>query len=306
MEKKNYGLLAYILVCIIWGSTYLAIRVGVQSMPPFLFAGIRFLIAGSIILLYSYLKKLEFPKGIKEYWKISVVGLFLLSIGNSLVVVAEMRVNSSTAALLLALIPIFIAILEQFIPEGSRISLSGWIGMIIGFAGVGILSLSGGGDFDTDVFGIILLLLACLAWAVGSIYSKRTVFTGSIVTQIGVQMFAGGLAQTFVGLILGEASKLKYDPSGIGAMLYLIFVGSLVGYTSYIYLISVWPVSKAGTYAYVNPVVAMFLGWLILQEPVTGRMIISAILILAGVVIVQRSKVVEKVEEKIEIEGADV
>lgn len=300
MKKKDYGLLAYILVCIIWGSTYLAIRIGVQSMPPFLFAGIRFMIAGSIILLYSYLKKLEFPKGIKEYWKISVVGLFLLSIGNSLVVVAEMRVNSSTAALLLALIPIFIAILEQFIPEGSRISLSGWIGMFIGFAGVGILSFSGGGEFDTDAFGIMLLLLACLAWAVGSIYSKRTIFTGSIVTQIGVQMLAGGLAQTFMGLILGEASKLKYDPSGVAAMLYLIFVGSLVGYTSYIYLISVWPVSKAGTYAYVNPVVAMFLGWLILQESVTSRMIISAIMILAGVVIVQRSKVVEKAAEKVE------
>lgn len=300
MKKKDYGLLAYILVCIIWGSTYLAIRVGVQSMPPFLFAGIRFIIAGSIILLYSYLKKLEFPKGIKEYWKISVVGLFLLSIGNSLVVVAEMRVNSSTAALLLALIPIFIAILEQFIPEGSRISLSGWLGMFIGFAGVGILSFSGGGEFDTDAFGIMLLLLACLAWAVGSIYSKRTVFTGSIVAQIGVQMLAGGLAQTFMGLILGEVSKLKYDPSGVAAMLYLIFVGSLVGYTSYIYLISVWPVSKAGTYAYVNPVVAMFLGWLILHEPVTSRMIISAIMILAGVVIVQRSKVVEKAAEKVE------
>ena len=298
MGKKDYGLLAYILVCIIWGSTYLAIRIGVQSMPPFLFAGIRFIIAGSIILLYSYIKKLEFPKGIKEYWKISVVGLFLLAIGNSLVVIAEMRVNSSTAALLLALIPIFIAIIEQFIPEGSRISLSGWIGMFIGFAGVGILSFSGGSGFDTDVFGIILLLLACLAWAVGSIYSKRTVFTGSIVTQIGVQMLAGGLAQTIMGLIIGEASKFKYNPSGIGAMLYLIFVGSLVGYTSYIYLISVWPISKAGTYAYVNPVVAMFLGWLILQEPVTGKMIISAILILAGVLIVQRSKVVEKVEEK--------
>lgn len=300
MKKKDYGLLAYILVCIVWGSTYLAIRVGVQSMPPFLFAGIRFIVAGSIILLFSYLKKLEFPKGIKEYLKISVVGFFLLAVGNSLVVTAEMRVNSSTAALLLALIPIFIAILEQFIPEGSRTSLLGWIGMFIGFVGVGILSFSGGGEFDTDFFGIILLLLSCLAWAVGSIYSKRTVFSGSIVTQIGIQMLAGGLVQTFMGLIVGEASKFKYNPSGIGAMLYLIFVGSLVGYTSYIYLISVWPVSKAGTYAYVNPVVAMFLGWLILHEPITGKMIISAILILTGVIIVQRSKVVEKMEERVE------
>lgn len=306
MEKKNYGLLAYILVCIIWGSTYLAIRVGVQSFPPFLFAGARFIISGSIILGFAYFRKMDFPKGKVEYLKISIVGLFLLAIGNSLVVIAEMRVNSSTAALLLALIPIFIAIIEQFIPGGSRISLLGWLGMLIGFAGVGILSFSNGGDFDADIFGIVLLLLACLSWAIGSIYSKRTVFTGSIVTQIGVQMLSAGLVQTFMGIILSEISKIKYHPSALAALLYLAFIGSLVGYTSYIYLISVWPVSKAGTYAYVNPVVAMFLGWLILREPITSRMIISAILILAGVVIVQRSKVMEKVEEMIEVKGVDV
>ncbi len=295
MKKTNYGLLAYILVCIIWGSTYLAIRIGVQSFPPFLFAGIRFLISGTILLAFAYLKKMEFPKEKRDYWKISVVGLFLLAIGNSLVVLAEMRINSSTAALLIAIIPIIIAIMERFVPGGSRISGSGWIGMLIGFAGVGILSFSNGGEFDTDIVGIVLIIIASFSWAMGSIYSKRTVFTGSMVTQIGVQMVSAGLVQTLVGILLGESSKMNYNPQGIGALIYLIMVGSLVGYTSYIYLISVWPVSKAGTYAYVNPVVAMFLGWLFLREPVTVKMIISAVLILMGVVIVQRSKVIEKV-----------
>ncbi|MFA7573843.1 MAG: EamA family transporter, partial [Lutispora sp.] len=181
MEKKNYGLLAYILVCIIWGSTYLAIRVGVQSFPPFLFGGIRFMIAGTMILLFAYSKKLEFPKERIDYLKISVVGLFLLAISNSLVLIAEMRVNSSTAALLIATIPIFMALIELFIPGGSRINLTGWIGMLVGFAGVGILSLSGGGELDTDIMGIILLILAGFGWAAGSVYSKRTVFKGSIV-----------------------------------------------------------------------------------------------------------------------------
>lgn len=300
MEKKNYGLLAYILVCIIWGSTYLAIRVGVQSFPPFLFGGIRFIIAGSIILLFAHFKKLEFPKERIDYLKISVVGIFLLAISNSLVLIAEMRVNSSTAALLIATLPIFMALIELFIPGGSRINLSGWIGMLVGFAGVGILSLSGGSELDTDIIGIILLILAGFAWAAGSVYSKRTVFKGSIVVQIGVQMLSGGLVQALTGIATGEAARLNPEPSGIWALLYLIMVGSLVGYTSYIYLINVWPISKAGTYAYINPIVAMFLGWLLLGEPVTAKMIISAVFILAGVLIVQRSKVVEKAEKIIE------
>ena len=218
---------------------------------------------------------------------------------NSLVLAAEMRVNSSTAALLIATIPIFMALIELFIPGGSRINLFGWIGMLIGFAGVGILSLSGG-ELDTDMIGIILLILAGFAWAAGSVYSKRTAFKGSIVVQIGVQMLSGGLLQTIMGIATGEAARLNPEPSGIWALLYLIMMGSLVGYTSYIYLINVWPISKAGTYAYINPIVAMFLGWLFLGEPVTARMIVSAAFILAGVLVVQKSRVVEKAEEKIE------
>jgi len=298
MENKNKGLLAYILVCILWGSTYLAIRIGVHSFPPFLFGGFRYLIAGSLILLYGYIKKLEFPKDKKDYIKISIAGLLMLGISSSLIAIAEMRINSSTAALLVATAPIFMAIIELFIPGGSRISLFGWIGMFIGFAGVGILSFSGEG-FDTDILGIMLMILAALAWAGGSIHSKRKVVVGSIIIHIGVQMLAGGISQTIVGVIIGELSRLHPEPSGIWALVYLIIFGSLIGYTSYIYLISVWPISKAGTYAYINPIVAMILGWMILGEPITFKMIISTVFILAGVIIVQRSKVVEKAGEEI-------
>jgi len=297
MESKNKGLLAYILVCILWGSTYLAIRIGVHSFPPFLFGGFRYLTAGLLILLYGYIKKLEFPKDKRDYIKISIAGLLMLGLSNSLILIAEIRINSSTAALLVATVPIFMAIIEQFIPGGSRISLFGWFGMFIGFAGVGILSLSGG-SLDTDTLGIILVLLASLAWAAGSICSKRTVAGGSIIIHISVQMLAGGLAQTFMGIVTGEMSGLNPEGSAIWALLYLIIFGSLIGYTSYIYLISVWPISKAGTYAYINPIVAMILGWLILGETITLKMIISTILVLSGVIIVQKSKVVEKAAEK--------
>lgn len=293
MESKNKGLLAYILVCILWGSTYLAIKIGVHSFPPFLFGGIRYLIAGFLILLYGYIKKLEFPKDKKDYIRISIAGLLMLGLSNGLILIAEMRINSSTAALLVAIVPIFMAIIEQFIPGGSKISLFGWIGMVIGFAGVGILSLSGEG-LDTDTVGIMLMIFASLAWAGGSICSKRTVAGGSIIIHISIQMLAGGLFQTFIGIVTGEMSRLHPEASGVWALIYLVIFGSLIGYTSYIYLISVWPISKAGTYAYINPIVAMILGWMILKEPVTLKMIISTIMVLAGVIIVQRSKVVEK------------
>ncbi|SHI43771.1 EamA family transporter [Lutispora thermophila] len=298
MESKNKGLLAYILVCILWGSTYIAIRIGVRSFPPFLFGGIRFLVAGSLILLYGHIKKLKFPNDKKDYIKISIAGLLMLGLSNSLILIAEMRINSSTAALLVAITPIFMAIIELFIPGGSRISLFGWMGMLIGFAGVGVLSLGGEG-FDTDIAGIMLVILAALAWACGSIHSKRTVVGGSIIIHIGVQMLAGGMAQTIMGIITGELSRLHPEFTGILALIYLVIFGSLIGYTSYIYLISVWPISKAGTYAYINPIVAMILGWLILKEPVTLRMIVSTVLVLAGVVIVQKSKVVQKKAEEV-------
>lgn len=299
MGKKNYGLLAYILVCILWGSTYLAMRIGVESFPPFLFGGIRFLTAGSIVMIYSYIRKLEFPKQKKNYIKIALAGFLMLGISNGLILLAELRISSSTAALLVAIAPIFMVIIEQFIFRDNRISLPGWIGMFIGFAGVAILSLSGGG-FDTDIIGIILMIFAAFAWAAGSVFSKRIEAKCSIIIPIGLQMLAGGLTQILIGIAAGETSRLNPEPSGIWAMIYLIIMGSLVGYTSYIYLINVWPISKAGTYAYINPIVAMFLGWLILREPITVKMMISAALILTGVLIVQRSKVVEKVNEKIE------
>ncbi len=298
MKQKDYGLIAYILVCIIWGSTYLAIKVGVQSFPPFLFAGIRFTIAGGILLLYSYFKKLEFPTKLNDYIKISIVGLFLLALGNSAVVLGEMRINSNTAALLISTSPIFICLLEHIMPNGEKINLIDWIGMLISFIGVFILSFSGGGEFDRDIIGIILIISASIFWAIGSVYSKRTEFEGSVVVQIGVQMFTAGIMQMIVGILIGELPKINYNPQSFGALLYLIVFGSLVGYSSYIYLVSVWPISKAGTYAYVNPVVAIILGWLFLGEQVTGKTLISTIFILAGVIIVQRSKEIARLKDK--------
>jgi len=282
-------ILAYIAVCILWGSTFLAIRIGVSDFPPALFAGIRFLIAGSLVLLYAYYKGDKFPEDLTGIRRQAIVGLFLLG-GNGLVVWAEQWVYSGVAALLFAVVPMFNAILERFLPNGPKIGLKGWFGLLLGFFGVALLVLTGSDTKIIDVLGGIVLLLGAFSWSLGSVYSKTFKASGAMVPNIGLQMFAGGIGLTIVGLLMGEASNIHLTSKGLGALAYLIVFGSILGYSSYIYILQKWPASKAGTYAYVNPVVGVILGAVILGEPVSPNVFISAAVILGGVALVQLSK----------------
>lgn len=290
-SDSQKALAAYIAVCILWGSTYLAIRIGVAVMPPMLFAGIRFLIAGSILMAFVRFKKLSFPQTRKEIINQSIVGAFLLLGGNGLVVWAEQWISSGSASLIVAVCPLFMALIELFIPGRQRIDWKGWIGLLIGFSGVAYLVLGKSGATGIDLAGGAVMLAASLFWAFGSVYSKGFKTTGSIYAGIGVQMLAGGILLTFVGLVLGEASRFTLNPEGLMSMAYLIVFGSLIGYSSYIYLLQKWPAAKAGTYSYVNPIVAVLLGSLILGEPLTLEIFISAGIILLGVYVVQTSKI---------------
>jgi len=281
---------AYIAVCILWGSTYLAIRIGVSAFPPELFAGIRFFIAGGLMLLYARIKGLEFPTGAASIRNQSIVGLFLLLGGNGLVVWAEQYIHSGVASLLVATVPLFMAVIELFIPGRPRIDFKGWLGLLIGFSGVAMLVLSNSGGGSINVMGAAALLAGSFLWSIGSVYSKGFTPTGSVVANIGVQMLAGGIGLLIVGVLLGELPEVSLSSKGIGAMLYLIVFGSWVGYSSYIYVLQKWPAAKAGTYAYVNPPVAVLLGALILGEPFTLTVFVSTIVILSGVLLVQISK----------------
>jgi drug/metabolite transporter (DMT)-like permease len=291
MKKSiDPALLAFIAVCIIWGSTYLAIRIGVTYMPPLLFAGIRFIISGTIMFGYVYFRKLEWPKDPKEWRKQAIVGLFLLLGGNGFVVFASQWVTSGSTSILIATTPLFMALIEYFIPNRPRLDLVGWIGLMIGFLGVIYLIFGKQQVTGIDPLGGGLILLASLCWAAGSVYSKSFKTTGSIYAGIGIQMLAGGTGQILTGLLTGEAARFTLHPSGLLAMLYLIVFGSIIGYSSYIYVLQKWPAAKAGTYAYVNPLVAVFLGFMILQEPFTITILISGAIILVGVYLVQRAK----------------
>jgi len=296
-REETSVVLAYIAVCILWGSTYLAIRIGVSDFPPELFAGIRFLIAGALVLLFAYFKGYKFPENFTDVRRQAIVGLFLLLGGNGVVVWAEQWVYSGVTALIMAIVPMFNAILELFLPNGPRLGLKGWFGLLLGFFGVALLVLSGSEAKIIDISGGLLLLLAAFSWSLGSVYSKTFKPSGTTVANIGIQMFAAGIGLTIVGVLLGEAGSIHLTTKGLGAMAYLILFGSILGYSSYIYILQKWPASKAGTYAYVNPVVGVLLGAVILGEPVSPNVFISAIIILGGVFLVQLSKTSNKVEQ---------
>lgn len=287
-ERNTY--IAYLAVCILWGSTYLAIRIGVSEFPPTLFAGIRFLVAGSLMLAFSVYKGLKLPKDFSETMKISLVGLFLLLGGNGCVVWAETRVNSGVASLLVATVPLFMVIIELFLPGRPRLNLKGWLGLLIGFGGVALLVFPNSQGASGSIFGIVLLLIGAFSWAMGSVYSKSFKPTSSIIPNIAIQMLAGGIGLFIVGTFFGELPKLHVTSKGIGAIVYLILFGSIVGYSCYVYILHKWPAAKAGTYAYVNPLVAVLLGALVLNEPLSIGVVMSTAIILGGVILVQTSK----------------
>lgn len=290
MREERLTLFSYLAVCIFWGSTYLAIRIGVQDFPPMLFAGIRFLIAGGVMLGFAAVKRMAFPERLQDYRDFSIVGLFLLLGGNGLVVYAEQWVHSGITALLVATMPLFMALIEFFLSKDQRLSLKGWLGLLVGFGGVCWLVLSKDLSDAVDPVGAGLLLLACFLWAAGSVYSKKVKATGSVVSHIGIQMLAGGISLTAIGLATGEAGRIVLTARGLGSMAYLIVFGSIVGYSCFVYLLQKWPAARVGTYAYVNPVVAVLLGAVVLNEKLTPSVGVATVIILSGVLLVQTAK----------------
>lgn len=291
MFKNKKVLLAYLSVCILWGSTYLAIKIGVKDFPPMFFGGTRFLVAGFIMFLYAKHKKMTFPSGKKDLINVSFVGILLLTSANGLVVFAEQFIDSSLVSLILAICPLLIMVLEVMILKTYKMPTQAVLGIFIGFSGVAYLILSSSNMGRIHPLGITLTLLAPFSWALGSVYSKRSPIKGDMIPIIAYQMLAGGAGQLLIGIFRNEFSDLSSITSGsIYAWLYLVIFGSIVGYSSYIYILEHLPVSVAGTYAYVNPVVAVILGALVLSEPITLPIIISTVIIITAVMLVTSSK----------------
>ncbi|MGE5180074.1 MAG: drug/metabolite exporter YedA [Bacteroidota bacterium] len=281
--------LAFACVYVIWGSTYLAIRFAVETMPPLLMAGIRFLIAGG--LLYGWLAlRGEAPRPTRAQWRsAAILGILLFVVGNGGVSWAETRVPSGLAALLVATIPFWIVILDWARRGGTRPGARTIVGIGAGFAGVLLLVGAHGPGGGIDHAGAAVLVVAPIGWALGSVLSRRLPHPASHLQSGAMQMLAGGVALCVVGLAIGEGPKLHagaLSARSVLALFYLVFAGSIVAFSAYNWLLHASTPARVGTYAFVNPAVAVLLGWAFAGEPVGPNVLVAGAFILAGVVLI--------------------
>ncbi len=279
--------IAFFAVYVFWGMTYLAMRVAVEEIPPYLMAGSRFVLAGMVLWVWARRRAGPAPTALQ--WRAAaIVGGFLLLGGNASVAWAEQRVPSGLAALLIGVMPIWMVGLE-WLRRGARPSKQVIAGLLLGAVGVGLLVLPQGGGKGMDLVGAAVLILAAASWAWGSVISKSAPLPRSPFLATSMEMIAGGVLCLLIGVLSGELDGFHVsEVSGRAAMawLYLVVFGSLVAFTAYIWLLGVTSIAKVGTYAYVNPIVAVLLGWAVLGEPVTWRTVAAAAIILLGVALV--------------------
>ena len=279
------------IVYIVWGSTYLAIRVMVETIPPLLGAGLRFLIAGA--LLVGVLAVTRGWAAVRPTRR-QIAGALLIGLllpgANAVVTVAEVDVPSALAALLIATVPLILILLRRV--TGERIAPASWIGVVIGFAGVGLLLAPGERPDGATLLGMLLCVAAACMWASGSFVASRIDLPDAAIVSVGWQMLLGGIPITVAGVLAGEVADVgPMSLDSVLAFAYLVLIGSLIAYTAYAWLLRNVPVSKVGTYAYVNPAVAILLGWLILDETITALTLIGATVIIASVALTVRAEV---------------
>jgi drug/metabolite transporter (DMT)-like permease len=293
---RGKALIAYLLVCVVWGSTYLVIRIGVAELPPFLFAGLRFLAAGALLLGGALLFGDRLPREARVWRDNAIVGVCLFAGGNSFVVWAEQFTPSGVASVFVVTVALWIAFFDSVVPGGK--GALGWrviLGLAIGFVGTTLLVGASPRELlAADLRGPVALTLASASWAFGTVYYKRHPSATSPYVAAALQMAAGGGVTALVGLALGEAPSWHMNSTGLLSMAYLALFGSIVGFTSYVYALKHAPATIVGTYAYVNPVIAVLLGWWILHEAVTGRTFVAMGLILGAVIWIQFSDVLQR------------
>jgi drug/metabolite transporter (DMT)-like permease len=278
-------------IYIVWGSTYLAIRVMVETMPPLLSAGVRFAVAGAVFLavlsLRGGLKRVRI--GPRELAGAALIGTLLCFGGNGLVTVAERDVPSALAALIIGAVPLWVIVMRS--GHGDRVPAATIAGVLVGFAGLALLLLPGDRPDDAPLGWTLVVVAASIFWAAGSFYSSRTPLPDDALVSTGWQMLLGGAGMILVGSIAGEWADVDpgaFDTDSVLAFLYLIAFGSWLAFTAYVWLLKHAPISTVATYAYVNPVIAIFLGWAILEEEITLTMLAGATAIVLSVATVVR------------------
>lgn len=289
-RERRLALLAWMAVCLIWGTTYLGIRISLETMPPALMGGLRWLIAGGLLTGYLVARGERLPD--PSRWKgIALMAFLLLGLGNGGVVVAEQWVPSGLAAVFVATSPFWMAAVESRLRDGERLTRTTAAGLVIGFAGIVVLvwpelAVDNPGSRQF-LLGVLALQVASFGWALGSAYSRRHARHDNVLGTTALQMLAGGLLMTFVGTLRGEWGDLWFTARSGWALAYLATVGAIGGFVAYTYALRHLPVSFVSLYAYINPVIAVALGVLVLGEPFDSRIAIAAALVFAGVAVVR-------------------
>jgi drug/metabolite transporter (DMT)-like permease len=284
---------AFAAIYTIWGSSYIGIHYAIQTIPPFLMTGVRFLPAGLLLFVIARLRGTPMPT--RTQWRSMIIaGFFLFLLNNAAIVWAEGHgVSTGVAAILIATVPMWIVFLNWLKPmSGASSGFPGGVvlaGLALGF--VGIIVLINPGDVSFNLVGMLVVLFGAFAWAYGSLYAKHAPAPESGTMGIGMQLISGGVMQLFFSVVTGELAT--FNPAQVSlqsvlATVYLSIVSSIIAYRAFVWLMKVYDPAKVATYAYVNPVVAVFLGWLLLGEPITPRTIGAAAVIIAAVVIINR------------------
>jgi drug/metabolite transporter (DMT)-like permease len=287
--------IALIAVYIVWGSTYLAIRFTIETIPPFLSAGVRFLVSGAILYIWSRLSGGVAPS--KAEWRsASIIGLLLLLSGNGFLVWAEQRIPSGIASLFIATTPLWMVLIDALRPGGVKANSLTWLGVLAGLVGTALLAnpwQSRATSPALDSIGVIVLLVAALSWSIGSLYSRKATLPKSPLLGTGMEMLVGSIGLFALSGVVGEWNQfhlLTISSRSLGGLAYLIIFGSGIGFVAYTWLLRNAPTPLVSTYAYVNPIVAILLGSVIADEPLERIEIISALIIIGGVILITSAK----------------
>jgi len=286
-------------IYVIWGATYLGMEIAIESIPPFLMASIRFFIAGAI--LYALFRPRSTRPTLRHWIATAIVGTFLLVGGNALVAVAQTRIDTGVAALIVATFPLWIATFD-FAANGRRLSPLSVVGVLVGFAGIALLIRPGG---DIDLVGALICLFAPISWTIGSLYARGARLPDSPLLGSGMEMLAGGAVLAVVGLASGE----RFDVGAVSgrswlALAALIVFGSIVAYSCYVWLLTVAPTELVSTYAYVNPVIAVLLGAVFLNEAITAWVLLAGAAIVTSVVLIVKAQSAPPAEPVVEEDAA--
>ena len=303
-------IIAFGLVYLFWGSTYLGIDIAVEHVPPALMCAARFLIAGVLMLAFCYFRGRKVNYSAQQLGKMAVVGLLLLMGGNLTLSYAELHVATGLAALIVAITPLWFLVLDSALLGNHQVSARGKMGLALGVAGLVTLlwpDLTATTSFGrVQLWASLSLLGGSFSWALGSVLAKR--WKSAEVdpfSSIAWQMVAAGLGNLLFAIAVGDFSRVVWTGRGVGAIAYLVVCGSWIGYTAYVWLLGNVPTSKVATYAYVNPVVAVFLGWLVLHERVDSFMLAGTAVVVASVILVSSAKVETRQQENVaELETA--